>query len=264
MAAQNESALLLEYGNLWIGADAGSVVDFGAVRNVQGVLAPIKTEIRSDNRGVILDRVRMEGSVTFDWLEPGDVARLENLLKGIVTLSTVAGSQVAGATQLVAQGSWADRVFIPFENQQGAGTTPTAVSVVGSSDSTLEVNSDYAIVKDAQGIWGIVPNISGEGGTALTTASQNLTITYTYTPNASITITGGTSKTATPRYVKIIGPSAADANKRRIFILEEAVIDAEATLPFIDTEEAGDVGVVPVTLKNRKNAEWSYTDEINV
>ena len=257
MAALDQNALLLESGNIYVGDDVSSLVDFGAVRNVNftGVQNPV--DIRSDNRGSVVRKNRINGQVNFDWLEAGDGDKLENLLKGLVTKTTTAGTPVAGATyDIVNPSGYA--TFLDIEGQNGAGTAQTINSVTGSVDGAL-LGTDYIQVKDSQGRWGIQ---LVSGGT-ITTLVQTFTVDYDYTPNASIKIEGGTSKVSTARYVRIIGESADDPTKTRVVELQSAVIESDVVLPYLDTEEAGDVGVFPVTLTNDKDAVWSFEDSIN-
>ena len=258
MAALDQNALLLESGNIFVGDDSSTLVDYGAVRNVNftGVQNPV--DILSDNRGSVVRKNRINGQVNFDWLEAGDGDKLENLLKGLVTKATVAGTPVAGATYDIVNPS-AYASFLDIEGQNGTGAQQTINSITGSVDGALTVITDYVQVKDSQGRWGI-QLVSGGN---ITTLVQTFTVDYDYTPNASIKIEGGTSKVSTARYVKIVGESADDPTKTRVVVLESAVIESDVVLPYLDTEEAGDVGVFPVTMTNDKNAVWSFEDSIN-
>lgn len=110
------------------------------------------------------------------------------------TVTETAGTLVEDATQTLASGEWNVNIFYPIEHQNGNGTVPTIVSVVGSVDSTLAANDDYDIVQNSDGIWGIVMQDVASGGT-LSTISQNIVITYDYTPNASWTVKGGKNTT---------------------------------------------------------------------
>lgn len=260
MGALDQSALLMEYGNIWVGDDASSLVDLGAVRNVRFSPTQVRNKVNSDNRGTIVNKVRLNGMIDFDWLEPGDLNKVESLFKGMVTKSSTAGSTVSGADQTVASGDWNYNVFIPLENQNNDGTLPTINSVTLGTDGAIVLDTDYHTVKDpATGKWGIIIRDT----VTVTTESQTVAIDYDYTPAASLTITGGSSQTATNRYVKIVGPSEDDANKERIVILEEAVVSSDMVFPFVNVEDAGDVGVMPVSIESNKGTTWTYTDEIN-
>lgn len=259
MAALDTASLLIEVANVWVGDDAGSIVDLGAVRNVRFTGRQVANEVVSDNRGTILHKVRLDGVVEFDWLEPGDPSKMEVLFKGLVTKGTNAGDAVTGYEQTVNSGSWSYNTFIPFTYQDGDGTILTINSVTGSVDSTLAVNVDYITQQHDDGRWGIVVLDSA----TVTTKAQNIVINVDYTPAASLTLTGGTSQTATARYVKIIAPSEDNANTTREIVMSSAYCKSDMLLPFVNVENAGDVGVMPVTIESAKGATWTYTDEIN-
>ncbi len=262
MSALDSASLLIQVGNIWVGDNDGNAVDLGAVRNVQFTGKIIKTKIESDNRGTIISKVRMEGQISFNWLEPGDPAKVENLFKGIVTLGSNAGSVLTGHTQALAS-PFVPNYFYEFDKQNATGLTPTAISVSGATDSTLTLDDDYFVVQDPHtGKWGIYLTTVAAGVT-LTTLSQVITATYTVTPSASLTLTGGTNQTATPRFVKIVGPSEDDSNITREIVLNEAVAASDMIIPFVDVESAGDVGIMPVTLESNKGTTWVWTDEVN-
>lgn len=261
MAALDQDALLLEYGDVYVGDDEGSAVNLGAVRNLKFVGAQFPIDIKSDNRGTVVKKNRINGSISFDWLEPGHMTNVENMLKGLVDLEGIAGALVAGAVQNVANPLVPNK-FVKIANQNGNGNIIVVNSVTGSVDGALALGDDYFIVQDEYGNWGIVFNTVALG-TTLTTLAQTAIINYDYTPNEALRITGGTSKVAVPRYVKVVGPSAEDASLTRTLVLTEATYDGDFEFPFLDTEEAGDVGVTPVSFINNKNAQWILTDEIN-
>lgn len=259
MAALNDAALIIEYANVWVGDDAGSVVDMGAVRNVRFTSEQVQTVIQSDNRGEVLRKSRMPGRVEFDMLEVGDADSLENIFKGIVTKSTNAGTPLSNETEVIASGAWDYNTFIPFEYQESDGTAPTVDSITGGTNGALTVNVDYIIVQHDDSRWGFMVLDS----TTVTTIAQTLTVQIDVTPAASKVITGGTNQTATPRYVKLIAPSEDAAGTTRELVLESALATSPMLLPFVDVENANDVGVMPVVFETRKGTEWTYTDEIN-
>ena len=260
MPAADQSALLIEYGNIEVGDDAGSLIDLGAVRNVKFTGRQERIKVDSDNKGTIINKVRITGVVDFDWLEPGHMPNLEQLFKGLVTRTTQAGSLVTGASQVVASGKWLYDKFIELQNQNNDLSKPTITSVTLGTNGVIVVNTDYFIVKDAgTGRWGIVIRDSA----TVTTEAQSATIVYNYTPATAQVLSGGSSKTATPRFVKITGPSENDSNIERIITLDSAIAASDMLIPFVDVENAGDVGVMPVSLEGDKGSTWTITDEIN-
>jgi len=261
MAALDANALILEYANVEVGDDSGSLVDLGSFRDVRIETRSQRVTIPSDNRGDILDRARQQLVMSGTWLEPGDVNKLENLFKGLVTKSSTAGSAVSGATQAVASGSWNYENLIFIENQNNDLSEITINSVSAGSDGSLTEGTDYFKVKDpATGKWGIIIYDS----VTLTTESQALTINYDYTPAASLNLAGGSSgQTATPRYIKLTAPSEDSSTTERIVIMESAIVESEMLWEFVNVEEAGKVGEMPITAATRKGTAWSITDEIN-
>lgn len=262
MSALDTGAVLIEHGNIWVGDDAGSVVDMGAVRNVKFTGKQIHTKIDSDNRGTIINKVRMNGEIMFDLLEAGDAASLENIFKGIITLGSNAATPVVGGTQALAS-PFVPNEFYEFTGQQASGLVPTSISVSGATDGVLTLDDDYFIFKNPNtGKWGIIlTNVAA--GVTLTTLSQVVTITSSYTPAASATLTGGTNQTATPRYVKIIGPSEDSDAVTRTIILSAAIATSDMVIEFVEVENANDVGKMQVKFENNKGESWTYTDQVN-
>lgn len=258
MAALNDSAIIIEYADLYVGDDANSLVNVGAVRNVVFTSEPISVVVNSDNRGEILRKSRMPGRVEAQLLEPGDADTLENIFKGLLVKTTTAGSPLSNETNVTASGSWAYNTFIPFEYQDSDGTAPTVDSVTGGTDGALTLNTDYIVVQHDDGRWGIMILDS----TTVTTLNQTITVQIDVTPTASKTLTGGTNQTATPRHVKLIAPSEDDSNLTREIVLQSAMATSPMLLQFVDVETTNDVAVMPVTFETRKGTLWTYTDGI--
>lgn len=260
MAASDSNAILLEYGNISVGDDAGSLVDIGSVRNVRFTGRQERIKVDSDNNGTILNKARITGVIEFDWLEPGHMTNLESLFKGLVTRSTTAGTLVEDAEQTVASGSWNYEKQIVIENQNNDLSEITINSVTLGTNGAIVEGTDYTKVKDAAtGKWGIVIWDSA----TVTTESQSVVIDYDYTPAAAQVLTGGTSQTATARYVKITGPSEDSATTTRDITLDSAVAASDMLIPYVDVEQSGDVGVMPVTLEGNRGSTWTIVDEIN-
>lgn len=109
------------------------------------------------------------------------------------TIVNTTGSLVSGATQVLAAG-WEFSTFIQMDHWDGDGTAPTIASVVQATATSLTEGTDYFLMQDALNNWGImiVDN-------ATTDNTKAVTITYSYTPNASTAYyTGG--KTDVPTF----------------------------------------------------------------
>lgn len=109
------------------------------------------------------------------------------LRSGFDTKTVTPGTIVNDFSQVVNSGNWSYDKFIEFANQNGSGAKITPDSVTGSVDGALVLNTDYFVVKNGAGKWGIVVRDS----TTVTTEAQNITVVYDYTPAASIKYASG-------------------------------------------------------------------------
>lgn len=252
--AQNNNALLLEVGNVYVGDDVAHLVDLGAVENVKFTGKQTKFKKDSDNRGTIVERIRLNGMIALDWLEPGDASALNNIFKGVVTKTVTAATPVVIVDEPM---TLVKNQFVPllFANGDQTKITPTSVNVTpGLAALTSGVDFEVVLINGKTGIV-----LSGSyGATSVTVLTD-----YTYTPNSAQRITGGTAQTATPRVVQIVGPSTADPTKTRVINLAQATAESDLLIEFLDPEKANDLGKLPLSFENRKNAAWYWEDMIN-
>lgn len=260
MSAQDTAAVMMEYGNLFVGTNSGNAVNVGALQNLKFMAVHNRVKINSDNRGTILNKDRLDGKVEAELLEPGNMTLLETLFKGLVTLTATAGTLVSGATVVKTSGQWAYNQPILLTGQNATLAAPTIASVVAGTNGALVANLDYVLVKDPDTSLWYVQVIDS---TTVTTASQTITITYSYTPAVSQVLTGGTSQTATSLYVRIEGPSEDDSSVTRNVELAECIVTSDLLLEFLDVEQANKVSTLPVTFESNKATTWTVTDEIN-
>lgn len=109
------------------------------------------------------------------------------------TIENTAGTLVSGATQVLAAG-WDFSTFILMDHWDGDGTAPSITSVVQETATSLTADTDYFLMQDDNGQWGIMIIDN-----ATTDNTKAVTITYSYTPNASVAYyTGG--KTEVPTF----------------------------------------------------------------
>jgi hypothetical protein len=157
-----------------------------------------KQELESGNNGKVFSRAKNETvalAPTECWTMDPEV--MEKFSGSAFNYTSIAGTPVAGATQLKASGSWSYKEFILIENQNGDGSALTVNSVVGSVDPVLVENTDYIVGTNEKGLYGITPIAGG----ALSTEVQSLTIDYDYTPSAGKKITAGTSSIILERFI---------------------------------------------------------------
>lgn len=149
-----------------------------------------KTEESIPDNGASLGMVILDQYADVDFLvwEP-DLSVLQIARGGVDNLITTAGTQVSGYAQTIASGSWAYDTFVEFTGQNASGAKPTMDAThpcVAGTDGDLVEGTDFEVVK-VSGKWGIVVRDSA----TVTKAAQNLVVTYTFTPAASLTLTTG-------------------------------------------------------------------------
>lgn len=223
-----------------VGDDFSSLTDIGALRNPVITSLSEKQRIEFDNVDDLKKFVKGKRmQVTFDLAEI-NFDNLAVLDAGLINLTTVAGTPVSNATQLVVAGQWDFEQFIEIANQNGDGSAINVDSVTGATDGALTEDTDFHVV-EANGKYGIVIHNTGSGG--VTTANQNVTIQYDYTPNASKKITMNESGSATLKVMRIINEDN-DGNEFRIDI-ENGTNFAPISLDFAADDE-DNVAILPV------------------
>jgi len=183
-----------------IGDTVGGLTSLGVLKGDSKVSIAFTSKETLGSKGETLQRyiTEMKASGTGEMYQLY-ADNIQKLLDGALALSTVAAAPVAGHNQVVASGDWAFDRFIPFEHQMGSGAKITPTSVTGSVDGALVANTDFAIVKDAAGNWGIAIRDS----VTVTSEAQNITIVFDYTPAASKTLKmGDASAELTPKIVQ--------------------------------------------------------------
>lgn len=174
--------------NIAYSPDGATYYDWGALREgVSFALNFDKTEEEAGNIGKLSARAKnMTVALTPSDLLSWDLEAIQQSSGGLFNLENVAGTPVAGATQVISSG-WVKNTFYSIENQNGDATVPTINSVTGSVDGALTVDTEYIVVKQGSEGWGIILL------DAITTDAQNITIDYDYTPSAGKIMTAGTS-----------------------------------------------------------------------
>lgn len=230
---------------LYIGPSFSSLTNIGAIRELVFNHKGETLEIPFDNTASMkFFKKGDQGSFTFQ-LGEIDLTILSQLEDGLVELDTTAASLVSGATQVIASGSLVTRQFVEIANQNGDGTAPTIVSVVGATDGALTTAADdYELVLGPEGKYGLVFNV-GEGA-ALTTMAQVITVTYDYTPNASKTMTFNDFGQKTEFVARIVNTNAAGDVLR--IDLESVANITPLSFPF-QSDEGDDVATIELELE---------------
>ncbi len=109
-----------------VGDTVPGLVDLGVLKgDAQIVIAYDKVKVLGNKAEVLLDFVKnMKATATFEMYQLY-LPNIAKLLDGVATLTAIAGVLVAGAVQVVANGSWGYNDFILIEHQNGSGAAIT-------------------------------------------------------------------------------------------------------------------------------------------
>lgn len=190
---QDLGAILRGSGMLEIAAVSAtpSYVDVGAI---QGLKFSEELEVNAEENDNTdsTDRVTKQTAVVSATLMEPISDAIRTLMRGdLDTRSSVAAAKVNDHDQTVASGDWAFNQFIECDYQNADGSVLQIdaqgyADVSGSVDGALVNVTDYDMVK-INGKWGIIIKDSA----TVTTEAQALTISYDYTPAASVTYKTG-------------------------------------------------------------------------
>lgn len=174
-----------------VSSDGISYVDCGAVNGAKLTEELTVSTLENQNAE---DRERVtdqKAMIEFDMIEFLNV-NARNIMRGSLdTIETTAGTPVTNHQQTIAA-TWTEKKFYKFDAEQYNGAVPTNISVVQSGGTTLSVNTDYFVIKNAFDEWGVYIVDNGTTNPALA-----LTVEFDYTPAATTSYyTGGKSDLA--------------------------------------------------------------------
>lgn len=194
---QEATSIRFGSGKIEAGEAVESLLDIGAMRNIQFEETWDKVRVMSDNAGEVDVGIRNHrAAIQGDMMEI-NTTNLNMLRGGIDNYSTVAGSLVSGATQSIPAGSWALNQFIKIANQNHDLGEISINSVVGNS-TAYTADTDYVLVQDVHGHWGIIVL-----DTVTTDVAHNLVIDYDYTPASAKKLTSGGKVSISPRIIRV-------------------------------------------------------------
>lgn len=234
-------------------AGGGTYTDLGVTMN-ETTLAVTYDQIKvtgSRAEGVLNFFKNMSIEATFSLLQI-ELSNIHKLMSGSTAYATVAGSLVTGHVQTLVANTWEREKFIPFDQQQGAGTVPA--SIVVTNPSTLTNDTDYIIVQDASGVWGIIV-LDTKG-----TLTNNLVFTYNYTPSASRTLSmGSPSIDVTARALRV--SKELDSGKWWTMVIYAAVNTSglSFSMPRYDADEPS---ILEVTMTGQLDTTRSDLDQL--
>jgi hypothetical protein len=233
-------------------------VNLGAMRDIVFEESWEKVSINSDNAGVIRVRVKDHVAALKGSLMEVDLENLELIRGGLDNYSTVSGSAVPGATQIVTAGSWAFNTFVEIANQNGDGSAVTINSVMHDPGGVGEVEyvegTDYIELTDRAGNTGI---IILDATNALITHSP--VIDYDYTPNAARVLSSGGYTTIEPRAVRVTN---LDEEDKMFRITVYKADNAEGIALTFPPDDGDDPMMIPITLEGTRDTTRAAGDQL--
>lgn len=185
-----------------------------------------------------------------------ELSNVNKLMSGASAYAPVDATPAAPSTDTYAIAGWSTAKFIPFLNQNGAGTVPATITVESPASTTLTLNTDYSIVQNENGVWGIIL-IDTE---PVNPAANALLVKYTHTPAASRGLTmGSASVSVTPRAFRIRKLLAT--GKYFTVIIYSAVNTAGLSLAF-PRYDNDSVTTLPITIRGECDVTRSDLDQL--
>lgn len=185
-----------------VGPTLGTLVNLGALKNIKFVddFDPVKLE--GDNVGQFMVGIKDQSmTITGDLLEY-DLEKMSIIRGGIDTFTTVAASPVAVTDELHVVSSTNG---VRLNYRDGDGTEVAAITVKDLAGTSCVRNTDFVIYVDSAGY----TCIARVAGSTVLTDGDTAKVSYSYTPNASVTLTSGGKFEISPRVVRLTNTNAA-------------------------------------------------------
>ncbi len=148
-ATQVEAAIRWGSAKWEIGADVGSLVNVGAVKNAVFDYRYDKVTVKSDNAGVIAENIRNEECGMSADLFEVNLEKLASFYSGVLTHATVAAAPVAVTDEVQVLTGTTENVLT---HRNGDGTEVSTIVVTDVAGTTTYVRDcDYVINLNADG-----------------------------------------------------------------------------------------------------------------
>lgn len=199
-AVQDSRTIRFGSGKFEVGETEESLVNLGAMRDIQFEELWERVRVMSDNAGPIHVGVRNHRAALQGNLMEIDLENLELIRGGLDNYSVEDGTTVTDYDQVVKAGDWQFEKFIPFEKQSysnGQKVEPANLTIDGNGASYVE-EDDYYTMQDEVGNWGVVI-IDGTNSNE----EHTLTLNYDYTPAEKKVLESGGKISISPRVVKV-------------------------------------------------------------
>lgn len=240
---QNSNTIRFGSGKVEVGPDETSLVDLGAMTGITFEESWDVVEVESDNAGQVqIGTSNHVAAISGDLME-FDLEKLAELRGGIDVLESVDGTEVTGETQTITTGNWEFDKFIPLENQNADGTENNVTDVSGSTAGSLTVDADYDIMENEDGEYGIIVY---SDATNISTADQDITITFDYTPATAKRLSSGGKTEINPKVVRITNE---DENSNKFQITIWKAKNQEGVSLELQADESGEPATTPINLE---------------
>lgn len=257
MAAINDNALAKFSGILEV-RPAWTTGAYSRLASVRWLIANLDTskivEVKADDTWTVFKATDQKTTIETEFLEVFDRDTLALLFNG--TKTDIAWTLVSWATQVSLSNTVGYDEFIKIENQNWDGSAVSVSGVSGATDWTLTDWTDYKVVKDDEGNYGIIL-ISWWN---ITTLAQDFTITYDYTPNAGEDFTTKNDTQEVKSFELKI--TTTSNGKLRTITTSSAWLSSVFGLAFEDVVEKGDIAGAKLTFTSDKGSETTYHNEI--
>jgi hypothetical protein len=172
-----------------------SWVDAGAISGleVEEVMEVNKEE--NDNADADELVTKQEATLKCNLHEALKASIWDIIRSGFDTKTTTAAAEVSGATMAYAANTTEAGKFYAITGQNATGAKQTISGITNPVGTPLVEGTDYIQAKNEAGVWGLV-FIAGSDYDA----TEIITVTYTYTPAASVTYKSG-DKTVLPWFM---------------------------------------------------------------
>jgi len=184
-----------------VGATVGTLVDYGAMKNISFKETWDEVRVMSENAGEIRTGIRNHKALLEGDLLETYLTNLYAFRGGVDILTPIAGAPVAVVDELQTLN---DTIIVDLNYANGDGTEVTAITVKTAVGGATVRNTDYVMSVDANGKTGIarIPGgLFGDGDVAK--------VSYTYTPNVSATLTSGGKYMIAAKVVRLTNTSEA-------------------------------------------------------
>jgi hypothetical protein len=227
-----------------IGATVGTLVDYGAMNNISFKETWTEVRVMSENAGEIVTGIRDHKAMIEGEMLETYLTNLNAFRGGVDTLTPIAAAPVAVVNELQTL-TGTTSVDLNFAN--GAGTEVTAITVTTAAGGATVRNTDYVITVDANGKTGIARIAGGLFG-----SGDVAKVSYTYTPNASATLTSGGKYTIAAKVVRLTN---TDANGKKFRITVYSAKNQNG----IEIKFPSDEALEPQSMKISMEGHLDYT-----